>query len=269
MPHYRVESVDDERVLVYRDLPGQRLTRESGLFIAEGRLLVERLLQSRFKTHSILVDERRIGLLPPCSPDIPVYVTPAGYVEDIVGFRFHRGVLACGYRQPVESLASLGESLGKTALVVVCLGVQDPANLGGIMRNCAAFGADAVIVSSDSADPFARRVVRVSMGAALSVPVVECDDVQGVLKSLRDEHQCEIVATVVEEGESLESANRAARTALLIGGEAQGLSSEHVQVADRRVTIPMQLQTDSLNAAVASGVFLYHFARVASCPQRD
>lgn len=263
MPRVRVDSIDDERVAVYRDLPSANLTRESGLFIAEGRLLVERLLASSYDTHSILVDERRVSLLPEDLPDVPVFVTAAGLVEEIIGFNFHRGVLACGYRRPSPTLQDLCDSLGETALVLVCVDVQDPTNLGGILRNCAAFGVDAVLVSKHCADPFARRVVRVSMGGALTLRIIECENIVDDLARLRTQFGFEAVATVLEDGVPLETAGRSHRTALIIGSEAHGLPQEVIQLADHRVSIPMSMETDSLNAAVASGVFLYHFTRVA------
>jgi tRNA G18 (ribose-2'-O)-methylase SpoU len=263
MNRFRVDSIDDERIAVYRDLPRRNMTRESGLFIAEGRLLVERLLASSFETHSILVDERRLSQLPECPAHVPIFVAAAGLVEEIIGFNFHRGVLACGYRREPLPLASLADTFGSSALTLSCVDVQDPTNLGGILRNCAAFGVDAVLVSRQSADPFARRVVRVSTGAALRLPIVESDNVQQSLLELRDRWGFELVATVSEGGASLVSADKSTRTALIMGNEAHGLPNDIVQLADRRVTIPMQPETDSLNVAVASGVFLYHFTHVA------
>ena len=262
----RIDSIDDERVAVYRDLPGRKLTRESGLFIAEGRLLVERLVASSFRVHSILVDERRVSQMPACNAKVPVLVASAGLVEQIVGFNFHRGILACGCRRACPTVDDLRDSVGESALTLCCVDVQDPTNLGGILRNCAAFGVDAVIVSSGSADPFARRVVRVSMGAVLKLTIIESDDVRKDLVELRDRLNFDLVASVVNDGEPLESAVRSNRTALIVGNEAHGLLDDVAQLADHRVTIPMQLQTDSLNAAVAGGVLLYHFTRVAAGP---
>ena len=263
MPLIRVDSIDDERVAVYRDLPRGHLTRESGLFIAEGRLLVERLLASLYRTHSLLIDERRVSLLPENLADVPVFVAASELVDEIIGFNFHRGVLACGYRRSSPTLRSLPDRLGETALVLACVDVQDRTNLGSILRNCAAFGVAAVLLSRQCADPFARRVIRVSMGAALRLQIIESKDIADDLAELRADSGFELVATVLEGGERLESAPTAARTALMIGSEAHGLSDKVIDLADRRVTIPMSMETDSLNAAVASGVFLYHFTRVA------
>ncbi|MEZ6053294.1 MAG: RNA methyltransferase [Planctomycetaceae bacterium] len=259
----RVDSIDDQRVAVYRELHRRDLIRRSGLFIVEGQLLVERLLASSFEAHSILVDERRLSTLPESAAGKSVFVAEAGLLEEIVGFNFHRGVLACGYRRTPLAIASLTDVFGETALVVLCVDVQDPTNLGTILRNSAAFGVDAVIVTRQCADPFSRRVVRVSMGAALKLPIVESDNIQQCFLELREQHRFELIATVVEGGMPLETAKRTKRTALMIGNEAHGLPDDIVSLADRGVTIPMQLQTDSLNVSVATGVMLYHFTRVA------
>lgn len=261
MPHVRIDSVADERVAAYRDLPNAKLA--SGLFIAEGRLLVERLVASSFRTHSILCDERRASLLPKPLPDVPVFVTSAEAIEEIVGFEFHRGVLACGHRSVSPALSDACSALRSVATVLACVDVQDPTNLGGILRSCAAFGVDAVLLSKGCADPLARRVLRVSMGGAFNMPIVECEDVARDLATLRSDFGFDLVATVVDTGDPLETSVRAPRTALLIGSEAQGLPHVLVEQADRQVTIPMSLNTDSLNASVAAGVLLYHFTRVA------
>ena len=263
MPQIRVDSIDDERVAVYRDLPSKQLTRESGLFVVEGRLLVERLLGSSYRTHSILVDERRVNLLPNDLPPMPVLVAAAGLVADILGFDFHRGVLACGYRRPPLSLADVCTNADRSALMVACVNVQDATNLGGVLRNAAAFGVDAVLVGRQCADPFGRRVIRVSMGNAFHLQIVECERIEDDLATLRRDHGFELIATLPAGGTPLASSTKRARTALMIGSEAHGLSDKVLELADRKVTIPMSPHTDSLNAAVACGVCLYHFSCVA------
>jgi len=149
-------------------------------------------------------------------------------------------------------------------MAVVCVDIQDPTNLGGILRNSAAFGADLVLLSRRCADPFSRRVLRVSMGAVLRLSVAESANLEGDLRRLRDEFGVQLVATVLQEGaESLEKASRPPRLALLFGNEGHGLPPEMTAICQRRVTVPMCSGANSLNAAVAAGVFLYHFTRVA------
>ncbi|MCA9121100.1 MAG: RNA methyltransferase [Planctomycetaceae bacterium] len=263
MPQIPIHDIDDPRIEVYRDLLSAKASRRTGLFVAEGRLLVDRLVASSFVTHSILVDERRLCLLQDQPDDRLVFVAPAKMIEAIIGFNFHRGMLACGYRQKQASLDDVIQRIPTVATVVVCVGIHDPTNLGSILRSAAAFGVDAVLLGGQCSDPFSRRVLRVSMGATLKLPLVESDNLVADLHRLRDELQFESVATVLEDAEVLETTRRAQRMAMLIGNEAHGLPQEIVEACERRVTIPMQLGTDSLNAAVASGIMLHHFTRVA------
>lgn len=261
MPLIPIHDVEDERLAVYRDLLSAKASRRCGLFVAEGRLLVDRLVASRFPTHSILVDERRVGLLPEQPRDRLIYVTSAKLIEEILGFNFHRGILACGHRQPQPALGDVLRDVPMQATMLVCVGIQDPTNLGSILRSAAAFGINAVILGQQCSDPFSRRVLRVSMGATLKLPLIESDDLAVELNHLRDDFKFERIATVLEDAEVLERARRSDRIAILIGNEAHGLPAELVASCERRVTIPMQLGTDSLNAAVAGGIMLHHFTR--------
>lgn len=263
MPLIPIHDIEDERIAVYRDLLSAKASRRCGLFIAEGRLLVDRLVASSFPTHSILVDERRLSLLDEQPHDRLVYVTPAKMIEEIIGFNFHRGVLACGHRQPQPELREVLRNVSDSATVLVCVGIQDPTNLGSILRSAAAFGVDAVLLGSQCSDPLSRRVLRVSMGATLKLPLVESEHVAADLDRLHEEFQFERIATVLDDAEVLDETHRADRLAILIGNEAHGLPDEISQACERRVTIPMQMGTDSLNAAVASGIMLHHFLRVA------
>jgi tRNA G18 (ribose-2'-O)-methylase SpoU len=186
-------------------------------------------------------------------------------LRQVVGFRFHRGMLACGLRRPDRQLADAVPHRGREALIVICVDVRDPTNLGGIIRCAAAFGADAVLVTRSSADPFSRRVLRVSMGAALKLPIVTSEDLPSDLRTLRDRLAVELFAAVLDPGaEPLFAAERPRRLGLLLGNEGDGLPGEIVAACSRRLTIPMRWDTDSLNAAVAGGVFLYHFTRSPS-----
>jgi tRNA G18 (ribose-2'-O)-methylase SpoU len=262
MPLVPVTSVDDPLLAPYRHLRHMNPVRQSRLFIAEGDKLVERLLASRFETHSVFAAENYVGRLLPLVPDdVPVFVAPRPLLAATIGFHFHRGCLAAGVRRPRKSLAQWKRPAGATWTIVACPDVQDPTNLGTLLRNCAAFGVDLVLLGAQCADPFSRRVLRVSMGAVLELEIVESVDLTADLHALRQE-QVELMATVLDErAEPLPVANRRPRMALLFGSEGRGLAQAWVDICDRRVTLPMHAGTDSLNVAVASGIFLYHFAR--------
>lgn len=257
-----LHSLDDPRLDPYRNLPRANLTRLSGRFIVEGPWMVERLAASPYAVESVVVEENQLDRVPAnLPPDVPVYGLSKSLIEQLIGFNFHRGILACGRRAPLADWRTWTPD-PNPALFVACLDIHDPMNLGGILRNCAAFGVTGVLLNSRCADPFSRRVLRVSMGTVFRLKLAACssDD----LRELREALRCEVVATVLrDDAEHLEQAPRAERMLLLLGNEGHGLGEAAIAAADRLVTLPMDLGTDSLNAASASAVFLYHFARVA------
>jgi tRNA G18 (ribose-2'-O)-methylase SpoU len=111
-------------------------------------------------------------------------------------------------------------------------------------------------------DPFYRMSIRVSMGTVFSIPVLRSENLISDLTKLKG-HRYELVATVLDkDAESLDHATRSDRLAILFGNEATGLTAADIAACDRRVTLPMQRGTDSLNVAIAAGIFLYHFTRV-------
>ena len=165
-----VESVEDPRLSAYRNLPTRKTNPAPDLFVVEGRLLVERLLNSDFEVESILMDERRESQLNHLLPDsLPVYTAPLAVLESILGFTFHQGMIACGRRKQVDFALSDLLRDNQPFLAVACINIQDSENLGGIFRNCAAFGVDLILVDDHCVDPYSRRVLRVSMGAAFEV----------------------------------------------------------------------------------------------------
>ena len=270
MPLIPVQTIDDPRLACYRQLNEQNLTRHSGLFVAEGDKVVERLIGSRYEVASILAEQPFADRYAPrVSADTPIYVASRALLEATIGFNFHRGVLACGRRRERRSVAELlsslplpvGEGAG-AATLVVCVGIQDPTNLGSIIRTAAAFGCAGIVLGGKCADPFSRRVLRVSMGAVLYLPIVESLALTADLARL-GEAGFELVATVVGDpaAEPLSAARPAARTAVLFGSEGHGLPAECLALCGRRVTIPMQLGVDSLNVAVAAAVVLHQFTR--------
>lgn len=263
MPRIPVDDPLDPRLEGYRDLAGRNPTRRAGYLIAEGDKVAERLIASRYPVESLLLVreqlERFEKLIP---PDTPLYFGSRQLLEATIGFNFHRGVLACGTRLPPLSLDEAIARSAAPATVVVCPDVKDPTNLGSILRTSAALGVTAVVLGPQCADYLSRRVVRVSMAAALALPIVIAADVGQALTRLKRDFGCELVASVLDpNAEPLAKARRAAKMAVVLGGEAHGLPPELVALCDRRVTIPMQPGIDSLNVAVAAAVFLFHFSQ--------
>jgi tRNA G18 (ribose-2'-O)-methylase SpoU len=254
-----IDSIDDPRLAAYRHLKRTNATRRSGQFVAEGEKLVRRLLASDHRVTSLLLGQKYVSEFEPLAPaGTAVYCVPDAMIERIIGFNFHRGVLACGMRPAARSLDEvLGRREGKTT-VVVCPEIHDPENLGSVLRTSLALGVATVLLGPHAGDPYSRRVLRTSMGAPFQLPVSRLQDVNASLVELRERLEFELVATVTDrDAEPLSHFLPAQRTAVLFGSEGHGLPAEIVRLCDRRVTIPMTGKTDSLNVGIAAGIVLY------------
>jgi tRNA G18 (ribose-2'-O)-methylase SpoU len=177
MPRIPIDDLDDPRIAIYRSLKATNLTRQWKQFVVEGERLVERLLSSRFPVVSLLVTDRHESKLGVSIADaIPTYVVPHAVVDAIVGFPFHRGVLACAERRPWPSLEAIatGPDPDRPLFLAICPKLSNPENLGALARIGDVFGIDAILVGPECPDPFSRRVLRVSMGAVLRLPVIVC-----------------------------------------------------------------------------------------------
>ena len=145
------------------------------------------------------------------------------------------------------------------ACVVVAVDIQDPGNLGAIVRVAEAAGASGVVAAGGSAQPFGWKALRGSMGSALRLPIGGGDPATAIATARR--HRCRIVATVPRAGRTLFDLDLTGPAALLLGGEGAGLPAALIDGADARITIPMQPPVESLNAAVTAGVILYEARR--------
>jgi tRNA G18 (ribose-2'-O)-methylase SpoU len=259
----RIEDLSDPRVAPYRNIKEKDLERAGRLFIAEGEYVVRRLFASDFSIESLFVTDRRLEEIGPLAPEgVPLFVTSTEIMNGILGMKFHSGVIACGRRKPWMKLEEVLPNRPGRLTLVVCPDISNAENIGSIVRIAAGFGADALILGEHSHDPFWRQSIRVSMGTVFQLPIYQSQELSQDLARLKSEWGLELAATVLDEdAEPLSLAKRGERLAILFGGESQGLDDATVRACDRRVTIPMKLGTDSLNVAVAAGVFLYHFTR--------
>lgn len=273
MGFVEIQDLNDARLDAYRDLPGKKAEPDASYFIAESRFVVRRLLASELATESILCSERsrhEFQDVVIARPEIPIFVVAYDRLQQIIGFKLHRGVLACGRRPPNLTVSDVVANDSQSQpLVVVCPQIADPANLAGVIRNCAAFGVRGLIVGRKSCAPYSRRVVRVSMGTLFRLRLSVSDNLQADLHALHEQFGYHRVATVLDPtADSIDGAHRPAKLALLLGGEGAGLDPTWVGISDQRVTLPMQHGTDSLNLATAAAVFLYHYCHVANSSDR-
>ncbi|WP_269716923.1 TrmH family RNA methyltransferase [Caulobacter sp. NIBR2454] len=256
-----IHDPDDPRIAAYRDVRERDLVGREGLFIAEGEVVLRCLIRSpRCETLSLLLLERQAERLAPMladlQPEVSVYVADPSVMDAIVGFPIHRGILALG-RRPVEPGADdLLASLPERAVVLCLFGIANHDNMGGLFRNAAAFGVDAVLMDSDCCDPLYRKAIRVSVGAALLTPFVRLTpgaDVVGLL-----ERQGFQPLALSPSGErTLAQTVRPDRVAVLLGAEGPGLSPDLMARATT-VRIPMAGGFDSLNVSTTAGIVLHH-----------
>ncbi|MBY6412671.1 RNA methyltransferase [Rhodococcus sp. BP-252] len=260
-----IDDSADPRLDDFRDLNSSDrrpdLPDGKGLVIAEGVLVAERLLSSRFAPISLLGVDRRLTELGSRldDVDVPFYRTTADVMADAVGFHLNRGVLAAAHRPPELDLADV---LKGARTVVVLEGVNDHENLGSMFRNAAGLGADAVLFGAACADPLYRRAVRVSMGHVLRVPFARVPDWPRGLKILREAGFQTISLTPNPSAISLAEAMTGEKVALMLGAEGPGLTEHAMRASDVRARIPMAPGTDSLNVATAAAMALYERVRL-------
>ena len=178
-------------------------------------------------------------------------------MDSIVGYNFHRGFLALGKRPENREMANL---ISSSSLLVLLETVLNPENIGSIFRNAAALGADAVILSSDCADPLYRLATRVSIGTTTTLPWARVDDFTATLATLRTLGVRLFAMSPSDDSQLLQSTDTSCRpAALVLGSEGSGLTSETLSSCDYKVRIDMKNEIDSLNVATAAAVGLFHF----------
>ena len=256
---HRLAAADDERLEPYRYVGSPEWLARRQLFVAEGRLVVQRLLAAgTYHVESLLVTPAARDSIEPQLSTVAadVYVCDPGVLERITGFNFHRGCLALARRNPPAPLQS--PAAGRR--VVALEGVGNPDNVGGIFRAAAALGADGILLDPTSGDPFYRKAIRTSMGAVLTFPWSRAADWPGVLDSFRTAGWRVVGLTTSESAIALPEYARTVdsrtRLLLLMGAEGQGLSPAALTAADVHVRIPIDEGVDSLNVVVATAIAL-------------
>lgn len=265
MPTTFIDDLQDARLRPYRDLKDRDLAREpGGRFIAESEHVVRRLLGSTFAVESLLLAERRAAEIAPLAlASTDVFVVPDALIHRIVGYKFHSGILACGRRGLPRSLRSILPEPSKRFTLVVCPDLANTENLGSLIRLSAGLGADAMLLGPHCCDPFYRLSIRVSMGTVFRLPIVQSTDWTFDLATLADSGvQC-VAGTLDASAEPLHGFVRSPRTAIFFGNEAQGLCPADLGACDRKITIPMHRDTDSLNVVVAAGIILHRLSETA------
>ncbi len=243
-----ITSLKNPKVAAWKALKDRKGRRESGCFLVEGRKMVEEALASAFDVETVLVQE---GMELPDGLTMPVYELPAHVLAAVCDTKTPQGIAAV-VRMKEQS------ALGKH--IVVLDGVQDPGNVGTIIRTADAAGLDGVLLSTQCADVFSPKVLRATMGSIFRMNLRTTDDLPGELTKLREKGYS-ILSSQLDGTPFYEREKVAERFALIIGNEGNGVSEQVQQTATHRVRLPMRGGAESLNAAIAAAIMMYELMR--------
>jgi len=263
-----IDEPGDERMLIFTGLRDQALRqlREApggdmeGIFIAEGDVVIQRAIEAGHQLHSVIVEAARTRPLEFELGDAPLYRMGEAVVEEIASHRRYRGAMAAFHRPAARSL---GDVVDGARTVVVTEGVNNPTNMGVMLRTAAALGVEGLLVDPTSCDPLARRTCRVSMGAVFAVPHTRLDEFPDGIDPLHDAGFTTVALTPHESATALDAIEFAPgeRVAVLLGAEEPGLTDATQQRATHRAKIPMHQGIDSLNVATAAAIAMWHVTR--------
>ena len=256
---------------VYARLTGAQLRAcpQGGLFIAEGVTVIGHALDAGYRIASLLMERRHIagkaaGLIARCG-DVPVYTADSRTLEQLTGFALTRGVLAAFYRPELPTLAQVCAGAQRVAVLE---GLNDPTNVGAVMRSAAALGMDAVLLTPSCCDPLHRRAVRVSMGTVFQVPWTRIgqqaqDWPEAGMMLLREMGFATVAMALSEDSVEIDDPclAREEQLAVILGAEGDGLAKTTIARCDYTARIPMLHGVDSLNVAAASAVAFWQLCR--------
>ncbi len=270
-----IEDVNDPRVAMFRlsergltTRPQRRAEPNSsegdGMFMAEGDLVVERALDAGCRPIAALVDaDRPPAVAAHLAGVVPVFSGGAGVRAQVLQLGLPQPIVALFQRPP---RATPDQLIGACTRLVVLEAVDNPSNVGSIVRNALALGWDGLLLDDTSADPLARRALRVSMGQALHLPFARSDDLPGAILAMRAAGIRVLALTPAIDADELSTVDVPERVAVMIGAERDGLSAAALDAADQRVRIALDNGVDSLNAAAASAIALHALRRPRPCP---
>jgi tRNA G18 (ribose-2'-O)-methylase SpoU len=269
----------DIRLGPFLHLPLRKATGSSveGQFVGEGRLVVERLLRCPYPPTGLLVAESKVGWAEssitaasadrPELRELPIYVLPDDVLNHVVGFEFHSGIMGSGHRavprvlqqRMTEWFAARSPAASGRETIIVVPAMNSAENLGSIIRSAHGLGAAGLILSAQSADHLSRRVIRVSMGHALSFPCWRSENWIDDLQRLRAVGFRLIGIEHHPQMQPLAASKQYERQVLVFGNEFAGLDEATLEMMDDIVGIEMHNTVDSLNVAVTAAIVLHHF----------
>ena len=255
-----ISSKDNEIVKNVRKLKEKKYRDLENAYIVEGIKMVKEAIEEKASIRQIIIcddcektDSIPKELMYEIAKYDCLYVTSKifKYISEV---QTPQGVLAV-----VEKNNSNADINYNEDIIVALDDIQDPGNLGTILRTVDSVGLTQILVSKGTADPYNPKVVRSSMGAIYRVKVIECEDLLETLKEVK-RNKFKILVSSLRESNSIYNV-KYNKKVLVIGNEANGVEEKIMNIADEKIKIPMLGKTESLNAAVATGIILYEYVR--------
>ncbi len=256
-----ITSKDNEIVKNIKKLKEKKYRDQTGQYIIEGIKLVKEAIEEKANIQKIVLCEDcendgtiEKALMYEIAKYDCIYVSKKVF-DSITDVNTPQGILAIIKRKALDEQ----EISYKEDLIVVLDGIQDPGNLGTILRTVDSVGLSQIVLSEKTADPYNPKVVRSTMGAIFRLNIIQSNNIIEDLKKIK-KNRFKLLATSLENSESIYNIDLN-RKAIIIGNEAKGVSKEVFDIVDEKTKIPMLGKTESLNAAVATGVILYEYVR--------
>lgn len=249
-----IESTSNKKIKELAALQRSKKERtQAGLFVLEG----DRIIRDAISTRRELVDNVYVSATYASEKGLPTenaVVVADSVLSHVCETVTDQGILATVREEP---LLRNEEELESCDRVLILEDIQDPGNLGTIIRTAEAAGIEAVIMSNGTTDIFSPKVVRSTMGSILRVPFAYSGDMQRTIKNLKESGHT-VYAAHLKGASDMRETPFEARRAIIIGNEGRGISDPVADLADVRVFIPMQGEVESLNAAIAAAILMYH-----------
>jgi tRNA G18 (ribose-2'-O)-methylase SpoU len=260
-----IDSLDLPELEPYRTMKRPLDHQRQNIFVSEGEKVLRRLLESQLGVVSVLLPEKWFRDLEPLlrsrPEQIQAFVAEKEQLEKLTGFSMYQGVMAVGKIPARVSFETILQRAPRPFLFAAVDGLSSAENLGVVVRNCAAFGVQALLVGETSSSPYLRRAVRSSMGTIFRLPAIEVANLAGTLRDLRSQGVRPIAAHPHVEGRTLSQADFSGDCCVVLGSEGCGIAPAVLESCSEAVAIPMADAVDSLNVGSAAAVFLYEARR--------
>lgn len=255
-----ISSKDNDLIKHIRKLKDKKYRDENNEYLIEGVKLIEEAVKENAEIKKVIVcDDTTRTYEIPTNVMLEIAKYECVYVTEKIFNLITQVTNPQGIMAIVKKNVTNSEIDYSQHIIVVLDGVQDPGNLGTILRTVDSVGLSQIIVSKETADAFNPKVVRSTMGAIFRVKIIESEDLQETIKQMK-KHHFKLMVTSLQTNKSIYDMELNKRI-IVIGNEANGVSKMLQDMSDEKVKIPMLGKTESLNASVATGIILYEYVR--------